>query len=113
MSNKINCRISRNKSTGLYSVSLKCLSKSHVQALRYVLGRLSSKDIEIVCVNGISTPYMLLETHCPLSCCVPNVLTTQYTLLRDISECFTTHCDLPKKEKLINSINFEPLGYEW
>lgn len=113
MSKNINCHISRNKSTGLYRLSLTGLSKQHVQALRYILAGLSANGIEVVSNNGISLPFMLLETHCPLSRCVDNVLTTQYNLLRDISKCFTTHCDLPEKEKLINYKTFRPLGYEY
>lgn len=109
----VQSNISRNRSNGTYKVSLSGLSKAHLQVLTSVLGKISSLDIEVHSYNGVDLPFMHLETFCPLADIHKSVLSTQYTLLRDIAKCFTSEPELPVKEKLFSFRTFRPLGYEW
>lgn len=109
----INTHISRNRSNGTYKVSFSGLSKAHLQLLTSVLGKMCPLDIEVHSYNGVDLPFMHLETFCPLAGINKSVLSTQYTLLRDIAKCFTTEPELPAKEKLFSFSSFCPLGYEY
>lgn len=109
----IQSNISRNRKNGTYKVSFSGLSKAHLQALTSVLGMMCPLDIEVHSYNGVDLPFMHLETFCPLADINKSVLSTQYSLLRDIAQCFTSEPELPKKEKLYSFSSFRPLGYEY
>lgn len=108
----VNSHISRNRSDGTYKVSFSGLSKSHLQALTSVLGKMCPLDIEVHSYNGVDLPFMHLETFCPLADINSSVLSTQFKLLRDFAKCFTNESDLPTKEKLYSFTSFRPIGYE-
>lgn len=109
----VKSHISRSRTHGTYKVSLSGLTKAHLQALTSVLGHLAPLDVEVHSYNGIDLPFMHLETFCPLADINKSVLSTQYTLLRDIAKCFITEPELPAKEKLFSFSSFRPLGYEY
>lgn len=108
----INSRISRNRENGTYKVSFSGLSKSHLQVLTSLIGKLAPLGVEVHYYNGVELPFMHLETFCPLADVSRFVLSTQFEQLRDFAKCFTPETDLPTKEKLYSFTSFRPIGYE-
>lgn len=108
----IRSNISRNRSNGTYKVSFSGLSKAHLQVLTSLIGKLAPLGVEVHHYNGVELPFMHLETFCPLADVNRSILSTQFELLRDFANCFTTESDLPTKEKLYSFTSFRSIGYE-
>lgn len=103
-------KITYDKYTHTYCVSLKGLSKKHVLVFKYILGHLAPLDVEVHHYNGIELPFQHLETFCPLADVNKMCVSTQNKVLRDISKCFTTEPDMPEREKLYSFVKFKKIS---
>lgn len=106
----VKSNISRNRTNGTYKVSLSGLSKAHLLALTSVLGHLAPLDVELHHYNGVDLPFQHFETFCPLADVNKMCVSTQNKVLRDISLCFTTECDIPEREKLYSFLTFKKIS---
>lgn len=102
-------KITYDKDTHTYCVSLKGLSKKHVLVFKYILGHLAPLDVEVHNYNGIDIPFQHLETFCPLADVSKVCMSTQNKVLFDIAKCFNDTPDISEREKLYSFITFKKI----
>lgn len=107
-------KITYDKDTHTYSVSLKGMSKKHLLVFKYILANvcpLCSSDVEVHHFGGVDVPFQHLETFIPLAEVSKVCMSTQNGVLRDIARCFTNDdLDIPLRDKLYSFVKFKKIS---